>query len=79
MFDIESTGQRIGDLEIMLPPNIYHEKEVELADTFVLEYEGQDQQLDKFSGRYYIIVLNKGETKKEQTLPQEELQEQALK
>ena len=65
MFDIQATGHRIGDLKIPIPANVYQEKEVELADTFVLEYENEDGTQERFTGRYYIIILNKGEVKVE--------------
>ena len=46
---------------IPIPGDVYEQKEVELADQFSVEYEGPNG-IDSFNGRYYIIILNKGET-----------------
>ncbi len=78
MFDIQATGHRIGDLKIPVPSNVYQEKEVELADSFVLDYTNEDGSQDKFSGRYYIIILNKGEIKVEKQDPTP-LEDKAIK
>lgn len=61
MFDVQSTGHRIGDLKIQVPSTIYQEKEVELADAFTIDYKNEQDEMDRFQGRYYVIILNKGE------------------
>jgi hypothetical protein len=36
---------------------------VELADTFAIGFKNELGESDQFSGRYYIIILNKGEVR----------------
>jgi hypothetical protein len=77
MFDVQSTGHRIGDLKINVPSTIYQEKEVELADSFQIDYKNENGEPDRFNGRYYIIILNKGEVRIERDPEPETVEELA--
>ena len=59
-FEMLDSGKVIGELVIPIPKDVYEEKEVEMADQFSVEFEGE-QGIQTFNGRYYVIILNKGE------------------
>lgn len=60
-FDAQNPIQkRLGIVAVKLPNDIYNQDELELADIFTLEYQGDQGVQERFTGRYYIIILNKG-------------------
>lgn len=63
-FELLDSGKKLGELVIPIPKDVYDEKEVEMAEQFSVEFQG-DEGLEYFTGRYYIIVLNKGEVRVE--------------
>ena len=73
VFETISDNRKIGEITIPIPRDVYETKEVELADSFTLTFDG-DQ---KFSGRYYIIILNKGEIKVENPPTTESVEDRA--
>lgn len=77
MFDAQSSSIPIGHLKITVPETIYLQKEVELADTFSLEYKNELNESERFNGRYYIIILNKGEILVEKEQLSDTIQERA--
>jgi hypothetical protein len=72
IFEVQRTGTRIGDIKIPIPSTVYKEKEVEVADQFSIEFVNDQGERDKFTGRYYIIIMNKGEVQLEEEVVQDE-------
>lgn len=46
-----------------------------MADSFQIDYKNENGEPDRFSGRYYIIILNKGEVRVEKDPEPEEVEE----
>jgi hypothetical protein len=56
---VVNSKQKLGVVAVQIPADVYSQPEVELADIFTLEYVGEKGESERFSGRYYIIILNK--------------------
>jgi hypothetical protein len=61
VFETVENHRTIGEITVPIPKDVYETKEVELADSFTLKCDGDL----RFNGRYYIIILNKGEVRVE--------------
>jgi hypothetical protein len=54
----DNGSRRLGTLAIEVPADCVDE--IELADTFTLEYANEGVT-DRYNGRYYVIIMNKSQ------------------